>query len=137
MNEWISPIRFETEYGYQETAPGIVVPVVLALGNRSVDLKARLDAGAADCLFDSHYAEVLGIDASGLERNYRTVVGRFWAFGHELTIFTLGMEWSAMVFFHDSGNPENAFLGRRGWLDRVRLGLVHYEQNLYLSQYSR
>ena len=133
-----SPIRFDTEYGYQETASGIMVPVVLALAGRNVELKARLDTGAADCLFDSHYAVLLGIDvSSGLGRNYTTVAGGFRAFGHEVQIRTFGMEWSATVFFHDSANPANAFLGRRGWLDRVRLGLVHYEQSLYLSQYSR
>ena len=26
-------------------------------------------------------------------------------------------------------------LGRRGWLDQVRLGIVEYESKLYLSRY--
>jgi hypothetical protein len=131
-------IDFDSRYGYQENASGILIPVALTWGGRSVELKARLDIGAADCLFDVHYAEVLGIDVtSGVERTYRTVAGSFRAFGHELTISTLGMEWSAIVFFHDAANPANAFLGRRGWLDHVRLGLIHYEQSLYLSQFSR
>ena len=37
-------------------------------------------------------------------------------------ILTLGFEWLATVFFYESSNPANAFVGRRGWLDRVRLG---------------
>ena len=48
---------------------------------------------------------------------------------------TIGLEWSAMVYFHDSGSPSNAFVGRNGWLDRVRLGLIHYDQRMLLSQY--
>jgi hypothetical protein len=40
-----------------------------------------------------------------------------------------------MVFFHAMGNPAHAFVGRRVWLDRVRLGIVHYEQRLLLGQY--
>jgi hypothetical protein len=131
-------IDFDARYHYAETAAGILVPITLIRGDRRVSLKARLDTGAADCVFDSHYAQVLGIDmTSGLPRTYRTVTGGFTAYGHEVSISTLGMEWSATVFFHDSVNPANAFLGRRGWLDRVRLGLVHYEESLYLSPYSR
>ena len=52
-----------------------------------------------------------------------------------MSVRTLGMEWSTMVFFHESGNPAHAFVGRRGWLDRIRLGLVHYEQALYVAEY--
>jgi hypothetical protein len=103
-----------------------------------VELRARLDTGAADCLFDRFYADILGLPESGVERYYRTVTGSFQqAFGYEVTIETLGLQWSALVFFHGMGNPAHAFVGRRGWLDRVRLGLVHYEQKLFLGQYSR
>jgi len=114
-------------------------PQVFRLSQTEVRIHERcLDTGASDCLFDAHYADLLGIDVrSGFEKTYRTVAGSFRAFGHEVTIVTLGFEWLATVFFYESSNPANAFVGRRGWLDRVRLGLVHYEQDIYLSQYSR
>jgi hypothetical protein len=50
-------------------------------------------------------------------------------------IATFGLEWSAMVFFHAMGNPARGFVGRRGWLDRVRLGIVHYDQRLLFGPY--
>jgi hypothetical protein len=132
------PFAFDVQHRYDESAAGILVPIALVRdGDHAVELKARLDTGASDCLFDVQYAGLLGIEdvQSGMERTFRTVVGPFRAFGHELTVLTLGFQWSAMVFFYQSGNPANAFLGRRGWLDRVRLGIIHYEQSLYLDQY--
>ena len=111
------------------------MPIRLSHGDRSVELSARLDTGAADCLFDRSYADVLGLAGPGVAREYRTVTGSFKAIGHEVTIETLGLQWSAMVFFHAMGNPAHAFVGRRGWLDRVRLGIVHGEQRLFVGQY--
>ena len=115
---------------------------MIAVSFCKVALKARLgqfaqneeDTGAADCLFDRFYADILRLPEIGVERTYRTVTGLFQAFGHEVTIETLGLQWRALVFFHAMGNPAHAFIGRRGWLDRVRLAIVHREQRLFLGQ---
>ena len=32
---------------------------------------------------------------------------------------------------------ERNVLGRRGWLDRLRFGLVDYEQVVYIADYNR
>ena len=128
-------LDFDAQLDYKETSAGILLPVRLIHGDRSVELRARLDTGAADCLFDSSYADILGLDNPGVERVYRTVTGTFKAFGYEVTVGTLGLQWPALVFFHTMGNPAHAFVGRRGWLDHVRLGIVHYEQRLFLGQY--
>lgn len=64
-----------------------------------------------------------------------SVRGSFLAYGHEATLIALGVEIVATVYFAaDQHFPINA-LGRVGWLDRVRLGLVDYESRLYLSAY--
>lgn len=55
----LSSLDFDADLEYQETAAGILVPVRLIHGDRSVELTARLDTGAADCLFDRFYAEML------------------------------------------------------------------------------
>jgi hypothetical protein len=136
MDRLIS-LEFDGDFEYKEISAGILVPIRLIHGDYSVELSARLDTGAADCLFDRSYADILGLSGSGIEREYRTVTGSFKAFGHEVTIETLGLEWSALVFFHAMGNPAHAFVGRRGWLDRIRLGIVHYEQRLFVGPYSR
>jgi hypothetical protein len=136
MDRLIS-LEFDGDFEYKETSAGILVPIRLTHGDYSVELSARLDTGAADCLFDRSYADILGLSDSGIEREYRTVTGSFKAFGHEVTIETLGLEWSSLAFFHAMGNPAHAFVGRRGWLDRIRLGIVHYEQRLFVGPYRR
>ena len=130
----LSSLDFDADLSYEEGAAGILVPVRLIHDDRSVELSARLDTGAADCLFDRSYADMLGLPDGGLARTYRTVTGSFQAFGHEVTIETLGLRWQAQVFFHAMGNPAHSFIGRRGWLDRVRLGIVHRERRLLLGR---
>ena len=88
-------------------------------------------------MFDRRIAEALGIEVeSGHQLKLRTLAGAFTAFGHEVTLRTYCEEWSATVYFHDQALRTQAnFLGRTGWLDRIRLGLVHYDQQIYVEQY--
>ena len=80
---------------------------MIAVSFCKVALKARLgqfaqnegDTGAADCLFDRFYADILRLPEIGVERTYRTVTGLFQAFGHEVTIETLGLQWRAHSCF--------------------------------------
>jgi hypothetical protein len=130
----LTSLDFDADLKYEETAAGILIPIRLIHGDRSVELKARLDTGAADCLFDRFYADILGLPETGIERSYRTVTGSFQAVGHELTLETLGLQWLALVFFHSLGNPGHAFVGRRGWLDRVRIGIIHQDQRLFVGR---
>lgn len=95
----LTSLKFDAELRYEETPAGIVVPIRLTHGDRRVELRARLDTGAADCIFDDSYADILGFTDSRIMREYRTVAGSFKAIGHEVAIETLGLEWTAMVFF--------------------------------------
>jgi hypothetical protein len=40
------------------------------------------------------------------------------------------------VYFAADAAFSRNVLGRQGWIDRIRLGLVDYEGKLYLSDYS-
>jgi hypothetical protein len=40
-----------------------------------------------------------------------------------------------MAFFFADSEVEKNVLGRRGWLDRVRIGIVDHDQLLYLANY--
>lgn len=129
-------LDFAVKHRYPTSDEGIVLPVSLSLGDENVVARARLDTGSADCLFHRSLAEQLGIDVeSGVLGRYRTMAGPFTAYGHEVTLRTLGLEWDALVYFHSGAGRDSNFLGRRGWLDHVRLGLVHYDESIYLSGY--
>ena len=60
---------------------------------------------------------------------------RSYTYGHELTLETLGYSCDVTVYFAAHESFTRNVLGRRGWLDQVRLGIVEYESKLYLSRY--
>ncbi len=81
-------------------------------------------------------AEVLGLDVEcGRLQRFRTVAGSFAAYEHEVTVHTLGVEFSAVVFFAQDPAFTRNFLGRSGWLDRLRIAIVEYDGMLFLSAY--
>ena len=63
------------------------------------------------------------------------MAGWFVAFEHEVMIHTLDVEFSAAVFFAQDASFARNFLGRSGWLDRLRIAIVNYDGILYLSSY--
>jgi hypothetical protein len=79
---------------------------------------------------------MLGVDVdSGRLQRFRTVAGSFAAYQHEITIQTLGIEFSAVVFFAQDYTFNRNFLGRSGWLDRLRIAIVDYDRLLFVSPY--
>jgi hypothetical protein len=80
------------------------------------------------------YADVLGLAPDrGQRMTFRTVNSSFEAFGHEVTMRVMGVEFDSLIYFYEDYSIKRSVLGRRGWLDRVRLGIVDYESTLYLS----
>jgi len=47
----------------------------------------------------------------------------------------LGIENSSTVYFFTDPSIRKNVLGRQGWLDRIRLGLIDHDQELYLAAY--
>ena len=93
-------LQFDTSHRYIGAMGGIDIPTTLCVGNQSVEFIAKLDTGAAHCIFERKYAEMFGLDVeSGRLQRLLTVAGSFAAYEHEVTIQTLGIELSAVVFF--------------------------------------
>jgi len=129
-------IRYTKIHNYSGQSRGIVLPVTLRAGTRAHTVPASLDTGASQCLFARVHAEVLGLNVeSGEHLTFTTANSRFDAFGHELTFEVLGMQTTSMVFFFADPAISKNVLGRQGWLDRVRIGLVDYDRVLYVAQY--
>lgn len=131
-------LQFESQHTYDDAGTGIGVPVELSFGDRAVILTAKLDTGASFCIFARTYAEALGLDVEKgqLEWVSTAVGGRFLTFGHEVTISTIDIEFDAMVYFAKEEVFKRNVLGRRGWLDQLRIGLIDYDRSLYLSGYN-
>ncbi|MGO9262426.1 MAG: aspartyl protease family protein [Bryobacteraceae bacterium] len=111
---------------------------MLKTGEKRVELLAKIDTGASDCLFERAYGEALGLRVEqGVRKTYSTANSRFEAYGHEISIQVFGVETVATAYFFADPSIERNVLGRRGWLDRLRFGLVDYEQLVYFADYNK
>ncbi|MBI1763692.1 MAG: hypothetical protein HYR56_19880 [Acidobacteria bacterium] len=130
-------LTFAARYEYDTHQQGITVPVTLSSGTEAAQLQAKVDSGADGCIFARVHGERLGLDIeSGQPTRFRTAMGGFPTFGHEVTLTVLGIAVVAMVYFAADPHFSTNVLGHSGWLNRLRFGLVDYEGRLYLSNYN-
>jgi hypothetical protein len=113
--------------------------LTLSLGpDNQVLIRPQLDTGSTFCVFQRQYAELLSLKTEqGAEQRIRTATGSFAAFGHEITLAVGQLEWQAVVYFAGHDDFPINVVGRLGFLDRLRVGIVDYEQILYLAGYEQ
>ena len=129
-------LTFDRTHNYGAELDGISVAIVLRSGSSTAWLTAKIDTGASHCLFERGQGEILGLDVEAGERKYfSTVTGRVETFGHLVQIETLGLVVESMVYFFADEAISKSVLGRSGWLDRIRLGIIDYDRKLYLAAY--
>lgn len=129
-------LEFSHRRSYAPGVDGISVPVVLRNGDESVDLLASIDTGASNCLFEREHGELLNLDVeAGQSKTFRTATGRVETFGHLVELDVLGLKVESMVYFFADERIARNLLGRTGWLDRVRFGLVEHDLELYVASY--
>jgi hypothetical protein len=133
MNHW--SLTFPTLIDYREYDE-ITVKVDVISGASSITVNAKLDCGSKFCVFQSHFARLLGFELErGVPQRIRTAAGSFPAYGHEVTLTVGELEWQTIVYFAEPENFPINVVGRIGFLDHLRVGLVDYEQRLYLGPY--
>lgn len=131
-------INFDELYFYDTLKKGITVPVYLKYDGQITDLKAKIDTGAENCIFERKHGELLGIEIeSGELQTFSTATSNFLTYAHEVTINVLDVETVSTVYFAKEESFTRNVLGRQGWLDRVKLGLIDYEGKLFLSEYNK
>ena len=129
-------VEFAETYKYDTLLVGITVPVFLSDGETTAAFKAKIDTGSSFCIFERKQGEIIGIEIeSGDEIRISTATGSFEAYAHELTLSVLGIETVSTVYFAKEESFTRNVVGRQGWLDRVKLGLIDYEGKLFLSAY--
>jgi hypothetical protein len=112
------------------------MPVVLRSGGEAVKVLAYFDTGASNCLFERKHGEWLNLEIeAGDRRTFRTATGGVAAFGHVVELEVLGLKFESIVYFFADERINKNLLGRAGWLDRIRLGLVDHDGELYLAAY--
>jgi len=134
----VETVSFSKQYLYDTLKVGITVPVRLVLNDSTAVFEAKLDTGAANCIFERVHGENLGLTIeSGEKQNFSTATGTFTAYAHEVSLSVLEIEIFTRVYFAEDESYARNVLGRQGFLDRVKLGLVDYEGKLLLSAYEK
>ena len=129
-------LEFGRLHDYPSSDETVSIPVELRSGSNYVPVVASVDTGASFCIFGAEIAEALGLDlTSGIRKRFSTANSGFDAYGHEVEITALGVVTHSTVYFFADPMITKNVLGRTGWLDRVRLGLVHHDAKLYLAPY--
>ena len=132
----VHTLEFDELYNYDTLKTGITLPVLLISGEFETTVEAKIDTGASHSIFARIHGENLGLDIENGELlNVGTVRESFRVFGHELTIRFLEIELYTKIYFAEDESMRRSVLGRHGWLDRVKLGLIDYEGKLLLSAY--
>lgn len=135
-------MSYSLEFSYRhryESRNNITVPVTL-LSNQSrwVDVIAAVDSGSTFSIFDRTCGESLGLNVElGLRQQIGTAVGSFYCYGHQLTVSVFDLEWQAVVYFAEHEAFSINVVGRIGFLDRLQVGIVDYDQLLYLGLYDQ
>jgi len=131
-------LEFDLAHKYSIYKEGISIETILQSGERSVVFEAKIDTGSTYCVFERGRGEALGLEIeNGIPLQLGTATGNFRAFGHELTLTVLGIETVSTVYFAENDFFDRNVLGRIGWLDRVKLGLIEQEGKLFLSEYKK
>ena len=129
-------LNFDQEHIYPDDDDGISLEVELAYGSNAVEVWAKVDPGAAVCLFSYEIGLKLGIPIEqGIPIRLGGLTGTLEAYGHEVTLQTGNIAFQSLVYFAKYLGLQRNLLGRRDWLRNLRLGLIDYDNLLYLSEY--
>jgi hypothetical protein len=132
----MTQLEFAEEYRYKDDDAGIPIQVRLTYAGTTVEVTAKVDSGAAVCLFSHEIGLKLGIPIEqGVPIRLGSLGGSLDAFGHEVTLQTGEIAFQSFVYFAKYPNVPRNLLGRQGWLRNLKLGLVDYDNLLYLSAY--
>jgi hypothetical protein len=129
-------LTYSEVVSYPEKDGGILLYVVLSQAGFRVSAEAVVDSGGAVCLFSRELGIALGLDVeAGIPKRLSSLGGPIDCFGHEATLETAGLAFQSIVYFARYPNLPRNILGRQGWLRNLKLGVVDYENKLYLGKY--
>ncbi|MGH9840659.1 MAG: aspartyl protease family protein [Blastocatellia bacterium] len=129
-------INFTERYHYQTTQSGIGIPVTISREDRVATFMAKVDTGARYCLFKREHGELLGIDIEkGEPITLDTLGGPLDAFLHEVTLQTFDLTFQSFVCFAKYRGLRRNLLGSVGWLRNIVLGVIDYDEMVFLGPY--
>jgi hypothetical protein len=131
------PLSFRDRQSYELRGDKPSVRTKLIFGDLFTDCVAYIDTGATVCLFQRELSDTLHINVeAGRHAVLGTLTGRLIAYGHELRLQVGALSFQTTVYFAaEYGLPRN-LLGKFGFLQQTKFGLVDYDEMIYLSHYN-
>jgi hypothetical protein len=130
-------ITYTTLHEYNAGLSGIDLAIVLQANQNMAGLFAKLDTGSSHCIIERRYGDDLLFDIeNGYELKINTATGIFTAYGHEVMLSVGEFDFDVMVYFAKEYSFNRNVLGRNGFLQLVRVGIIDYEGKLFLSRYN-
>ena len=127
-------LEFQKRVKYDSLKIGITIEAILRYGSVETVCAAKVDTGSEICLFERGIGEFLEIDIeSGFPKQLLTLTGTLLAYGHEIELETLDLKLQSFVYFAEDYAVKRNLLGRQGWLQLIKLGLVDYDNEIYIS----
>ncbi|MBI4751242.1 MAG: hypothetical protein HY774_22410 [Acidobacteria bacterium] len=109
----------------------------LTFGSKQVEVDGKLDTGASSCIFPREVGEDLEIDIeSGELRTFGSAHSISEAYGHWIQVSMFDLNFETTVYFVKHPGFPRSLLGRQGFLEKFRIGLIEYDGLLYLSDYN-
>lgn len=129
-------LTFPFQFEFDASEDGITLPVTLHLREASTKTFAKVDTGCSACIFNRQVGEELGLNIeAGNEKRFSSVHGIARAFGHWVTLAVGPFQFDVEIYFSEDEYFPRNLLGRQGFLNQVKMGLVDYNGLLYLGRY--
>ena len=130
-------LSFSRRERYNSLSAGINLETTLRFGDLYINCDAKVDTGAEVCLFQREIGEALDLPIEmGVKKRLETLTAVLTTYGHELVMEVLGLQTETLVYFDEGGQVRRNLLGREGWLQLVRIGIVDYDSEIYLGLYN-
>lgn len=131
-------LTFDERIKYPDDKQGINLEVnILKDAINPISAIVKLDTGSTFCIFQRVYADLIDIEVEKGEKEIiRSAKGNFTAYGHEITIRFSNLEWEAIVYFAQDESFPVSVLGRNGFLNKIDIAVIDYEQLLYLKSHA-
>lgn len=114
---------------------GLLVPIAISKAVKHRQLDAYFDSGSSYCVFPRWLGEDLGLAVeSGEPVGLRTGGGVMQTYLHYATLHLAELTFEDVpICIAKYPDFDRCLLGRGGWLQKVRLCLVTYHDQLFLS----
>ena len=126
---------FSTRIHLAEDDAGLFIPLTISAAGRDVEMPGYLDTGSKYCVVPRWVGEHLGLNVEvGQATSLRTGAGLMPTYLHYVTLSIGDLTFEDVpICVAKYRDFDRCLVGRAGWLQKVRLNLIPYDEHLFLN----